>query len=187
MTEPAPLSAGEQKTLLEIARSTVEAYVREGRRPEFDPAEERLRDKAGCFVTLHNRRGQLRGCIGTFEADRPMYVNVRDMAIQAATRDPRFPAVTEAELGDLQLEVSVLSPRWEIADPAAEVEVGKHGLYITRGLNRGVLLPQVATEQGWNRETFLDHVCLKAGLPSGTWKDPDAKIEVFTAQVFGEE
>ena len=187
MSEPRTLSPEEQQTLLKIARATVEAYVREGKRPEFDPAEERLRDKAGCFVTLHDRQGRLRGCIGTFEADRAMYVSVRDMAIQSATRDPRFPAVTEAELDDLQLEISVLSPRRAVADPAAEVEVGRHGLYITKGHNRGVLLPQVATEQGWDRQTFLDQVCLKAGLSSGSWQDADATIEVFTAQVFGEE
>ena len=174
MDAPRPLDSGEQKALLNIARSTVEAYVRRGERPEFDPAEERLRDPSGVFVTL-TKGGQLRGCIGTFEADRPMYVTVRDMAIQAATHDPRFPAVTEGELADLHVEVSVLSPRRAIEDPGA-VEVGTHGLYITKGYNRGVLLPQVASERGWSRETFLEHVCLKAGLPSGAWQDPDALL-----------
>ncbi|NOZ87424.1 MAG: AmmeMemoRadiSam system protein A [Deltaproteobacteria bacterium] len=180
-----PLNDGEKKTLLAIARGAIESYVREGKQALFDPAEERLRDNAGAFVTIH-KNGRLRGCIGTFEADRALYVTVSEMAVEAAARDPRFPPVSLPELQEIDLEVSVLSPRSRIDDPS-RIIVGEHGLYITKGFRRGVLLPQVATEQGWDKETFLKHVCLKAGLDTDAWKDPDSVLEVFTAQVFGEK
>jgi hypothetical protein len=108
------------------------------------------------------------------------------MAISAAQRDPRFPPVAPYELDELELEISVLSPLRETEDPL-EIEVGKHGIFLVSPQGRGVLLPQVATEYGWAREEFLDQTCLKAGLPKGAWKDPQTKIYIFTAQVFGEK
>ena len=130
--------------------------------------------------------GRLRGCIGSFVGTGPLIDTVREMAISASTRDPRFPPLTTAELEEVDLEISVLSPLRQIDDPS-EIEVGRHGIFITRGFHSGVLLPQVATEYGWDRETFLEHTCAKAGLPADAWRDPETQIEVFEAQVFGEK
>ena len=178
------LSRDEKLTLLAAARRTIEGYLASGQRPALEATTERLREEAGAFVTLHQGEN-LRGCIGSFTGEGPLLQTVQQMAVAAATRDPRFPSVTADEVPALTLEISVLSPlRVGTAD---EVEVGLHGIFITRGYHRGVLLPQVATEHGWDRETFLDHTCLKAGLPPGTWKDHETTIELFTAEVFGEE
>jgi len=106
--------------------------------------------------------------------------------LSASLNDPRFPPLTEEELRDIDIEISVLSPLKEIQD-VSEIEVGRHGIYITRGYQSGVLLPQVATEYGWDRETFLQHTCQKAGLPPDAWKQEGTKIEIFDAQVFGEK
>ncbi len=177
------LSRDEKLTLLSAARRTMEAYLTSGVKPELKADTERLKEEAGAFVTLH-KGDQLRGCIGSFTGEGPLLGTVQSMAVAAATRDPRFPSVTSEELSGLSLEISVLSPL-RVAS-AEEVEVGKHGIYITRAHHRGVLLPQVATEHGWDRETFLDHTCIKAGLPPGTWKDKETTIELFSAEVFGE-
>ena len=128
----------------------------------------------------------LRGCIGSFTGSGPLVDTVREMAVSASTRDPRFPPLSEAELGEVDLEISVLSPLRPVSDPN-EIEVGRHGIFITRGFHSGVLLPQVASEYGWDRETFLEHTCAKAGLPADAWRDADTRIEVFEAQVFGEK
>jgi uncharacterized protein len=184
MTEPL-LTAAERKLLLSIARDTLTQYARNGKRPappaELSPA---LRERCGAFVTLH-RRGSLRGCIGTFVGEGPLAETIGRMAVAAGWEDPRFPHVKADEIGDIDLEISVLSPLREIRD-VSEIEVGKHGIYITKGYYRGVLLPQVATEQGWDRDTFLSHTCIKAGLPPETWRQGGVKIEIFSAQVFGE-
>ena len=105
------------------------------------------------------------------------------MAEAAALRDPRFPPVNEKELPDLEIEISVLTPLKKIAD-VSEIEVGKHGIYIKKGWNSGLLLPQVATEYGWNRQTFLEHTCQKAGLPSNAWKEKGTEIYIFSADIF---
>ncbi len=139
----------------------------------------------GCFVSLHRRDGSLRGCIGTFSADESLWKNVREMAVAAATRDPRFSQISPEELEGCLLEISVLSPRREAE--ASEVEVGKHGINVTMGTRRGVLLPQVAVAQNWDREAFLDHTCIKAGLPGDAWRGGSVTIELFTADVFEEE
>jgi AmmeMemoRadiSam system protein A len=175
----------EQKELLRIARSTLVEYLAMGLIPPGKPHRKSLLEPAGAFVTLKTHGGRLRGCIGTFAATSPLYQTVQEMAVAAGTRDPRFPPVTEEELEGLHMEISVLSPREPLTDPNA-VKVGVHGLCISRGYHHGVLLPQVPVEQRWDRETFLTHVCLKAGLPEDAWKDRDARLEVFTAQVFGE-
>lgn len=179
-----PLDPDARRELLRVARRTLEEYLVSRRTPVIDAASSPLTEKRGAFVTLHKGRN-LRGCIGTFEASAPLLDTVQRMAVAAATSDPRFPPVDLDELGELHIEISALSPLRRAA--ADEVEVGVHGIYITRGFRRGVLLPQVATENGWDRETFLEHTCLKAGLDRDAWKDPDARIELFTAEVFGEE
>jgi MEMO1 family protein len=177
------LSADEKKALLALAREAVTRYV--SRREVTEPPSDResfLVPRAA-FVTLR-KNGQLRGCIGYIEPVLPLGRTVVEAAILAATQDTRFPVVTAAELPNLEFEVSVLTPIHEVADPRT-VEVGRHGLVITRGGQRGLLLPQVATENRWDRETFLAQGCLKAGLPPDAWRK-GAKVEVFEAIVFHE-
>jgi hypothetical protein len=185
MTEP-NLTDNEKKVLLKIARDTIETYARTGKRPEL-PADlpESLTGRQGAFVTIH-KRGHLRGCIGSFIGEGELAATIQNMAYAAGWEDPRFPKLSEKELHDTDLEISVLSPLREIKD-VKEIEVGKHGIFITKGFYRGVLLPQVATEQGWDRDTFLSHTCLKAGLDANAWKKEKLKIEIFSAQVFGEK
>ena len=184
MTKVADLTDQEKILLLYIARESI-ASALEGRSPRLpEDLPEGLLKPFGAFVTLH-KHGQLRGCIGTFQADKPLYLTVMEMARSAAFNDPRFPPLSREELNEIDIEISVLSPMWR-AKPE-EVEVGVHGIYIIRGLNRGVLLPQVAVEFGWDRETFLDHTCLKAGLPPGCWKDPKTEVYLFTSEIFGEK
>ncbi len=178
-----PLSPEARRELLAIARESVRQGLRGRRYVPDPPTRPELARPAGAFVTLHEA-GALRGCIGTFQADRPLYRNVAEMARAAAFEDPRFPPLRPEEFGRIDLEISVLSPMRR-ARPE-EVEVGRHGVYIVHGLHRGVLLPQVAVEQGWDRETFLDHTCLKAGLPPGAWRH-GAEVYVFEAEVFGEK
>jgi hypothetical protein len=179
------LSPAEQATVLELARRTVEEHARTGRRPGLPAAGGRLAEPRGVFVTLH-RQGQLRGCIGYVEAVKPLLEAVREMAVCAASEDPRFPPVRPEELAALDVEVTVLSPLRRITDPES-VEVGRHGLVVRRGGRSGLLLPQVPVEQGWDRVTFLEHTCLKAGLPTNAWQDPATELMVFTGQVFGEK
>ncbi len=179
------LNLKEQKRLLDVARNTISKLVW-GKRPDSHEADlEGLNFKRGAFVTLH-RRGQLRGCIGNFFSETPLVRTVEEMAMAAATQDPRFPPVGRTEIDDIDLEISVLSPLKPISD-LDEIQVGRHGIYIVSPRGRGVLLPQVATEQGWDRDTFLDHTCLKAGLQPGCWHDSDVQIFIFSAQVFGEK
>ena len=176
------LSARDRVALLALARDQIDhTLAGRGDAPEPPDGPEM---KAGAFVSLH-LAGRLRGCIGNFDTTRPVQKVVREMAVAAATRDPRFPPVTPGELQQVDIEISVLTPPRRVAD-SSEVTVGEHGVVVSRGYQRGVLLPQVATENGWDRQTFLEHTCLKAGLPSHAWKEEGTVIEVFTAQVFGE-
>jgi AmmeMemoRadiSam system protein A len=184
MSADRPLDPEEQKRLLAVARETITELVQGNRTTGRKADLPGLEFQRGAFVTIH-RRGRLRGCIGNFISEKPLVNTVEDMAIAAASQDPRFPPLAQPELGDIDLEISVLSPLREIEDPE-EIQVGTHGIYIISSRGRGVLLPQVATEQGWDRKTFLEHTCLKAGLEPGCWKQPDTKILVFTAQIFGE-
>jgi uncharacterized protein len=169
--------------LLRAARRTLEEYLTSHRTPVIEAIDAALLQPRGAFVTLHKGRG-LRGCIGTFESTDPLLDTVQRMVIAAATNDPRFPPVDREELPQLHIEISALSPLRQAAPE--EIEVGVHGIYLTCAFHRGVLLPQVATENGWDRETFLDHTCHKAGIPPGSWRDPSTKIEIFSAEVFGE-
>jgi len=169
--------------LLKLARDAVEAAVRGKRPPSPDPSLTILMEKRGAFVTL-KKHGDLRGCIGYPEPVKLLSEALLDSAASAALNDPRFPPVRPEELPDLHLEVSVLTKPEPLA--AEDVEVGKHGLIVQRGFSRGLLLPQVATEWGWDRETFLEHTCRKAGLPKDAWRK-GAEILAFSAEVFGEE
>lgn len=178
------LSEAERKELLKLARLSLEKHVRREKMPPVEVQSARLKEKGAAFVTL-KKHGELRGCIGHLEARLPLYQTVIEMAAAAALQDTRFLPVRPEELADIDLEISYLTPMREITD-VNEIEVGRHGIYITQGFRSGVLLPQVATEQGWDRDTFLQHTCLKAGLPPDAWKH-GARIEIFTAQVFGEK
>lgn len=179
------LTEQEQKSLLQIARTTMESNIRSGKRPEAKPLTPRLGESRGVFVTL-TERGELRGCIGYVEAVKPLYQAVGDMAIAASTEDPRFPPVEAGELDKIDIEITALSPLRPL--PSLDsVVVGKHGLVIRKGFRSGLLLPQVPVEQGWNREQFLCNTCLKAGLPPNAYKDKDAQLFCFTGQVFNEK
>jgi AmmeMemoRadiSam system protein B/AmmeMemoRadiSam system protein A len=180
------LNEEEKRELLKIARKTIEEYITERKIPEFKVEDEKLKKKCGAFVTL-KKRGELRGCIGNIVGDKPLYITVRDMAIESATRDPRFMPVTKDELNEIEIEISVLTPLEKI-DDYRKVIPGKHGVVIRRGFNSGVFLPQVATEQGWNREEFLQALCVhKAGLPKDAYKDKNTELYIFTAEVFSEK
>jgi uncharacterized protein len=174
----------EKRELLRIARATIREYLATGRLPPGSPHKESLVAPGGVFVSLHSA-GELRGCIGTFAETDPLFRTVQQMAISAATRDPRFDQIAPEDLANIEIEISVLSSLK--AAKAEEVEVGKHGLHVSRGRLRGVLLPQVAVEHGWDRDTFLEQTCRKAGLPGDAWQLSGTDIEVFTAQVFSEQ
>lgn len=178
------ISEADQKLLFQVARENIEAHLKGQPPPTLTKTPPNLMEPRGVFVTLH-RRGRLRGCIGYLEAVKPLLPAVQEMAAAAAFGDPRFPPLGEEEVADLELEISVLSPMRQIKK-VEEIQVGTHGLYIVLGMHRGLLLPQVATEQKWDRLTFLEQTCAKAGLPTDAWKDAAAKIYVFSAQIFSE-
>lgn len=177
------LTMPERKELLAIARQTIIGQVTSGTAPEITAASPGLAGQQGCFVTI-KQQGRLRGCIGNFISDKPLYRLVQEMAVAAATQDPRFYPLKPDDLADFELEISVLSPLRKISS-VNEIQVGTHGIYVVKNTYRGVLLPQVATEYGWDRETFLKHTCLKAGLSEHAWKK-DCDIYIFSALVFGE-
>ncbi len=179
------LSAEEKKLLLRIARAAIESRLKDQPLPKFDELSERLRRKQGAFVTLH-KHGTLRGCIGYIDPVSPLFMAVAEMAQAAAFEDPRFPPLSEEELSEVDIEISVLSPTRPIRS-LDEIKVGEHGLIVQRGMRKGLLLPQVATEYGWDRTTFLRHTCLKAGLPPDAYQDEGTTIKVFSAEVFGEK
>lgn len=179
------LTLKDKKTLLRIARSVIESYLKDEIVDEEFHLTEALHAACGAFVTIKNK-GELRGCIGLISSEQPLYKTVEEMAVSAASRDTRFEPVSLQELPDIDLEISVLSPFRSIKD-ISEIEVGKHGLFIIRPPFQGLLLPQVATENNWNRQTFLEHICLKAGLPPQTWKEEGTTIQIFSAEVFGEK
>jgi AmmeMemoRadiSam system protein A len=183
VTTAGGLTAEEKQALLRAARESIAAHF-ERRRPLLPVATGALAENRGAFVTLR-REGELRGCVGMMHSDRPLLETVARMAIASATEDGRFERVTEAELPGLAIEISALGPLAPIRPD--EVEVGRHGLLISCHGRRGVLLPQVPVEQGWDRETFLAHTCRKAGLPPDTWRKPEVELLAFTAVVFGEQ
>ncbi len=170
--------------LLLIARNTLESYLRKGTIPELRPGNPMLLEHAGAFVSLHEGE-ELRGCIGQIAPDRELYRIVQSCAVSAALHDPRFPPLTAQQVPRVDIEISVLTPMVRVTR-IEEIEVGRHGLYITNGYRRGLLLPQVATQYGWSREVFLAQTCRKAGLPENAWRDPATSILSFEAQVFSE-
>jgi AmmeMemoRadiSam system protein A len=180
MSTPTPLLTPEQRAhLLTIARRAIRDRVTGCAATDPTPADATLGLPGAAFVTL-TRRGALRGCIGYVQAVTPLATAIAHCAAAAAMEDPRFPAVTARELPELSLELSILSPLRPITDPT-EVQVGLHGLYVSRGRAHGLLLPQVATEHGWDRATFLRQACLKAGLPADAWQR-GAALQVFTVE-----
>lgn len=178
------LTEEEKQALLKIARESIETEL-DGKKPKESVKKGVLEEKRGAFVSL-KKRGKLRGCIGFVEPRKSLAQTVEEMATAAAFQDPRFPPLRKEELQDLKVEISVLTPLRRVAD-VGEIEVGTHGLYIRRGGRAGLLLPQVATEWRWDRDTFLKETCLKAGLAPDAWRDPETEIYVFSADVFGEE
>lgn len=185
MTAPrANLDESSRQALLALARRTVRDLALTGRSGEAGPPPPGLDVPQGAFVTLRVE-GELKGCIGTFETTRSLWCTVHAMAAAAATRDPRFVPVSAGDLDDLAIDISVLSPLRPVTGPE-DIEIGRHGLEISRGARRGVLLPQVATEHGLDREAFLVETCRKAQLPPDAWRLPDTSIRVFEAEVFGD-
>lgn len=176
------LSEEEKGILRSIAKTVIENRAKGKPVPDFKVESAALKENRGAFVTIH-KKGELRGCIGYIEGRGPVHRTIEEMAEAAAFRDPRFAPVKERELQDLKIEISVLTPLQKIAH-VDEIEVGKHGIYIKKGWYSGLLLPQVATEYGWDRQTFLEHTCNKAGLSSNAWRDKDSEIYVFSADIF---
>jgi len=178
------LSENDASILLEIARTAITSLVN---KQDYQPTpreEKALNQRSGCFVTI-KQGGQLRGCIGNFQSERPLFIEIADMAVASASKDPRFHPLEADELNNFSLEISVLSPLEKIEDVEL-IEVGTHGIYLEKNFSRGVLLPQVATEYGWDRLTFLQQTCLKAGLSKDAWQEADTDIYIFSAQIIKE-
>ena len=176
------LSDKEKDILKDVVKKTLNSVVNGGGVPDFDDKSGKLGEEWGAFVTL-TKGGKLRGCIGNIVGTQPLITTVAEMAKAAALQDSRFPKVKPAELPEIEFEISVLTPVRKITD-VNEIQVGRDGIIITRGYQHGILLPQVATEYGWDRETFLEHTCQKAGLPKDAWKQKGTVIEMFSAEVF---
>jgi len=180
--ETAEYSPAERQTLLRLAHQSIESALQD--LPlDLTPPSEHLAEPRGAFTTLH-RKGRLRGCIGYIFSQQALYQTVAETARSAAFDDPRFEPVTIEEAGELKIEISVLSALQPITPE--DVVVGKHGLVVMQGSRRGLLLPQVPVEWGWDRETFLAQTCMKAGLRPDAWLH-GAELQAFTAEVFGEE
>jgi AmmeMemoRadiSam system protein A len=186
----------DKRKLLALARETLEnalgeevSAIRDSMEKNNSPA---LHSLHGAFVTLKRKvpdidgPGKLRGCIGYMTGKKPLWKLIQDLAVEAAFEDPRFPSVKIEELPDLSIEISVLSPPQPIQTPS-QFEPGIDGVILSLGYNRAVFLPQVATEQGWDREEMLDNLCLKAGLDPSAWRLPDCHLETFRATVFSED
>jgi AmmeMemoRadiSam system protein A len=177
-----PLTEYDRWILLRLAREALSGFLNDSHAPRLEGPAEALCQPCGAFVTL--RKGKnLRGCIGVIESSKPLYQVVRECVVAAAVQDPRFSPVTKDELPELKLEISALSPLFDISPE--NIEVGQHGLVISHGRMRGLLLPQVAAEWKWDSRRFLEETCRKAGLPADAWQH-GARVQAFTAQVFEE-
>jgi AmmeMemoRadiSam system protein A len=176
----------QKKILLKLARDTIEKYVTQGIIIKYENNDPVLNEKCGAFVTIHNE-GELRGCIGMIEGEQELYKTIIEMAIESSTGDPRFSPVTADELQKIDIEISVLTQPKKIKS-IDEITLGKHGVIIKKGFRSGVFLPQVATETGWDKKTFLEQLCYgKAGLPQDAYLDKDTEIYIFEAEVFREK
>jgi AmmeMemoRadiSam system protein A len=190
MTDSTELGEHDRKWLLGLARRTLENLKETGSdKPPEDkvvtpPIPEAVLAPSGVFVTLHQQK-TLRGCIGYVMPVMPLYRAVIENAVNAARGDPRFPPVSLEEVPTVWIEISVMSPPCAIQS-IEEIQVGRDGLIVGSGFSRGLLLPQVAIEYGWDRQTFLTHTCQKAGLPPDAWRKEKTRIEIFSAQVFSE-
>lgn len=173
------LTEKEKKELLQLAKNAITEFVTKGTIFEKDVKNQKFKTEGAVFVTI-NKKGHLRGCIGHIEPIMPLYQSVINNAVAACSKDPRFPPVKEAELKEIDVEISILSPLKPLKN-IDTIQVGKHGLFIVKGMRSGLLLPQVATEFGWNKETFREQVCLKAGLQKDAWKT--AQLYTFTAEI----
>jgi AmmeMemoRadiSam system protein A len=178
-----PLTAEEERACLKLARQALEHYFEAGGHLRSPIGSGRLKEKRGAFVTL-TVEGELRGCIGYPLPVKPLDETIIEMAVAAASQDTRFEPLAANELKKLKIEISVLGLPEPVSDPS-QVQVGCHGIIVSKGPYKGLLLPQVPVEHGWDRDTYLCHGCLKAGLPPEEWKK-GAKLEAFTAQVFSE-
>ncbi|PYQ29312.1 MAG: AMMECR1 domain-containing protein [Acidobacteria bacterium] len=180
------LNREQRSRLLQIARDSIAAaFAKQTLDLDDEAFDEDLRRPAGAFVTL-TIRGDLRGCIGSIAPVAPLFRAVANGALNAAFRDPRFPPLRKDEFERTEIEISVMGPI-EIVNDVNEIVAGRDGLIVSRGRNAGLLLPQVASEYGWDRDTFLGQTCRKAGLPSDAWRLPDCRIERFAAEVFSEQ
>ncbi len=180
-------NADEKRQLLLLARSSMEAKLKNEPMQDISNLPEKLNEIASCFVTLHTKSGALRGCIGNIGAYEPLTENVTHNAANSAFNDPRFPPVASLEeLARLEIEISVLTAPKEIALPE-EFIVGEHGVILSNSGRSAVFLPQVAPEQGWSRDTTLAHLSMKAGMASDAWREPETKFSVFKAIVFSEK
>lgn len=183
MTESPILDERDRRELLRIARATLRENLSTGFLPPGSPHRASLLAPSGAFVTI-KVADELRGCMGRVEADKPLYLVVEELTVAASTRDPRFEPIRLEEVKSARLSISVLSPL--VAGTLEQIEVGKHGLVVTRGPRRGLLLPQVAVEHGWDAAKLLEETCAKAGLPANACDEPDTTLELFTADVFSE-
>ena len=179
---PAEYTHEERGLLLGIARESIQSSFSGLPLPRVPPSP-RLAEPRGVFTTLY-LHGNLRGCVGYAMPVAPLFQAVAETARAAAFEDSRFWPISKADVADLQISLSVLSPLFPVRPD--DVQVGRHGLVISLGAQRGLLLPQVPVEHGWDRETFLEQTCRKAGLPSGAWRK-EALLEAFTAEVFGDD
>jgi AmmeMemoRadiSam system protein A len=182
------LEKSDGAALIAMAREAIVARL-EGRSPRWPVSNRALSINCGAFVTLRSGRtpgAPLRGCIGRMSANESLAEVVRTMAVAAAFEDPRFPPLGRSEYPGISVEITVLSPMRSIRD-TSEIEVGRHGVYMTKGGHQAVFLPQVAIEQGWDREELLVNLCYKAGLPGGAWKEASAHFQVFEGKIFEEE
>ncbi|MCK4359332.1 MAG: AmmeMemoRadiSam system protein A [Candidatus Cloacimonetes bacterium] len=176
------LNDKQKQILLAVIKESIQSQLSGRKLPKYDFEDEIFHEKRGAFVTLHiNNR--LRGCIGYIVGIAPLLETIQRMAIASAFEDPRFPPLEKEEFKYLNIEVSVLTPLKKVKD-ISEIEIGRDGLLIKKGFYQGLLLPQVAEEEGWDVETFLKHTCLKANLYPDAWKEKDASIEKFSAQIF---
>ena len=178
------LTPEKERALLELARKSIENHFAAGRRLRLGDPDPAFKEKRGAFVTLRIG-GELRGCIGCPLPSKPLDETIAEMAVAAASQDYRFEPLTPDDFARATIEISVLTVPRPVGSPD-EVEVGQHGIVVSKGSRRGLLLPQVPGEYGWSREEFLRHGCLKAGLAPDEWKT-GARIEIFEARVFSEE
>lgn len=179
------LNPQQKSQLLRIARQSIEAAFDKSRKVDLPDLDPELQRPSGAFVTLHSSEGELRGCIGSIQPVAPLVQAVASNALNAAFRDPRFAPLSPEEFERVRIEISVMSPIERVTD-VSEIVVGRDGLIVSLGDRAGLLLPQVATEYGWDRDTFLRQTCLKAGLPADSWRRPECRIERFSAEVFSE-